>query len=219
VGKLLYKSKGPFVVKEVLGTGRCIVQRWNKENAPLLKCHGSDMYLLAPGLLPCDPLDTPDLRYLNGSHGIVTNPLEPNLGVTLFNEQWFDGHLPVYEPSNEHVSVEMRLDGPSPQWRDEDDSQDHDVPIEMAESGQDWNATTEDLYDNITASTDKLFFIGYINEQTFLPRWYLVRVAKEQQGTAPSAICSTYTVEFFAKHPRDDRLADPNSQWWPEWHE
>jgi hypothetical protein len=42
-----------------------MVQRWNKDNAPLLKYHGSDMYLLAPGLLPCDPLDTPDLRYPN----------------------------------------------------------------------------------------------------------------------------------------------------------
>jgi hypothetical protein len=62
-----------------------MVQRWNKDNAPLLKYHGSDMYLLAPGILPCDPLDTPDLRYLNGSCGIVTNPLEPNLGVKLCN--------------------------------------------------------------------------------------------------------------------------------------
>jgi hypothetical protein len=91
-----------------------MVQSWNKDNAPFLKYHGSDMYLLAPGLLPCDPLDTPDLRYLNGSHGIVTNSLEPSLGVTLFNEQWFDGHLPVDDPSHEHVSVNMRLDGPSP---------------------------------------------------------------------------------------------------------
>jgi hypothetical protein len=139
--------------------------------------------------------------------------------VKLFNEQWFYGHLPVDEPSHEHVSVNMRMDGPSPQWRDEDDSQDHDVPIEMAEPGQDWNATTEDIYDSITASRDKFFFSGYINEQTFRPRWYLVRVAKEQQGTAPSVICSTYTVEFFAKHPSDDFLADPDSRWWPEWHE
>jgi hypothetical protein len=100
---------------------------------------------------------------------------------------------------------------------DEDDSQYHDVPIEMAEPGQDWNATTEDLYDSIAASRDNMFFIGYINEKTFRPRWYLVRVAKEQQGTAPSAICSTYTVEFFAKHPSDDFLADPDSRWWPEW--
>jgi hypothetical protein len=92
VGKLLYKSKGPFIVKEVLGTGSYMVQRWNKDNALLLKFHGSDMYLLSPGLLPCDPLDTPDLRYLNGLRGIVTNPLELNLGVKLFNEQWFDGN-------------------------------------------------------------------------------------------------------------------------------
>jgi hypothetical protein len=68
----------------------------------------------------------------------------------------------------------MRLDGTSPQWRDEDESQDHDVPIEMAEPGQDWNATTEDLYNSIAASRDNLFFIGYVNEQTFRPRWYLV---------------------------------------------
>jgi hypothetical protein len=125
------------------------------------------MYLLSPGLLPCYSLDTPDLQYLNGSHGIITNPLEPNLGVKLFNEQWFDGYLPAYEKSQRHVSVNMRLDGPSPQWWGEDDSQDHDVPLEMTEPGQDCNATTEDIYDSITAGMGKLFFIGYINEQTF----------------------------------------------------
>jgi hypothetical protein len=107
MGKLLYKSKGPFVVKEIMGTGSDMIQRWKKENYPLSTYHRLGMYLLAPGILPCYPLDTPDLRYLNGSHGIVTNPLEPNLRVKFFNEQWFDRRLPVDEPCHEHVSVNM----------------------------------------------------------------------------------------------------------------
>jgi hypothetical protein len=93
----------------------------------------------------------------------------------------------------------------------------YDVPIEIAETALDWNATAEDLYDRVTASRDKLFVIGYINEQTFRPRWYLVRVAKEQRGTA--VICPIYTVEFYAKHPNSDGLTDPYRRWWPEWHE
>jgi hypothetical protein len=99
VGKLLCKSKGPFIVKEVLGHGSYMVQRWNKAEAPILKYHGSGMYLLAPGLMSYEPLDTPYLRYLNDSHGIVNNPLEPKLGLKLFNEQWFNGRLPTYEPN------------------------------------------------------------------------------------------------------------------------
>jgi hypothetical protein len=46
-----------------------------------------------------------------------------------------------------------------------------------------------------------------------------VRISAEQRDTAPSWLCTTYTVDFYAKHPNDASLADPDSRWWPEWHE
>jgi flagellar basal body L-ring protein FlgH len=43
VANLSYKSKGPFFVKEVLGYGCYMLQRWNSEDATLQKYHGSNM--------------------------------------------------------------------------------------------------------------------------------------------------------------------------------
>jgi hypothetical protein len=45
-----------------------------------------------------------------------------------------------------------------------------------------------------------------------------VRISAEQSDTAPSWICTTYTVDFYAKRPDDDALADPDSHWWPKRH-
>jgi hypothetical protein len=219
VAKLQYKSKGPFVVKEISGYGSYMLQRWNKESSALQKYHGSDMYLLPPCLQPSDPLDTPDLRYLNSSHGIVVNPLQPPLDIKLFNEQWFAGQLPTEDPIYEPVSVVLPYELDQPQLQVNDDEANgatiEEEDIEHAHLME----TAEELYDAIQGSTDKLFFIRYAAAGTFRPRWYLVRVAAVQTRTAPSVECSTYTVEFMAKHVNDIALSDPDSRWWPEWHE
>jgi hypothetical protein len=102
VVKMMYKSKGPFFVMSSLNNGSYMLQRWNKPDSALLKYHSSDMYLLPAGLLPSDPLDTPDLCYLNSSHGIIVNRLKLNLDIKMFNEEWFDGHLLTDEP---HVKL------------------------------------------------------------------------------------------------------------------
>jgi hypothetical protein len=86
VAKLSYKSKGPFFVKEVLGYGCYMLQRWNREDATLQKYHSSDMYLLLECLYPAEPLDTPDLQYINSLHGIVAHPLQQPLEIKLFKE-------------------------------------------------------------------------------------------------------------------------------------
>jgi hypothetical protein len=77
----------------------------------------------------------------------------------------------------------------------------------------------EDLYEQIQASQDKLFFIQYGVDQTFNPNWYIVRISAEQRDTAPSWICTTYTIDVYTKHPNDVDISDPDSRWWPEWHE
>jgi hypothetical protein len=116
--KMMYTSKGPFVLMSSLHNGSYMLQRWNKPDLALLKYHSSDMYLLPDGLQPSDPLDTPYLGYLNSSHDIIVNPLQPNLDINMFNEEWFDGRLPTDEPQYVPIPVSMRLEGPSPQWND-----------------------------------------------------------------------------------------------------
>jgi hypothetical protein len=98
VAKLLYKAKGRFVVKAVLNSGSYMLQRWNAPESAIIKFHGSDLYLLPPCIQPCEPLDTPDLRYLNQSQGMLVNPLHKVLDIKLFNDQWFDGTIPTDPP-------------------------------------------------------------------------------------------------------------------------
>jgi hypothetical protein len=86
------------------------------------------MYLLRAGLKLSDSLDTPDLRYLHSSHGIIVNPLQPNLDIKMFNEEWFDGRLSTDEPQYVPIPVSMQLEGPRPQWNDKD----HDDALPQA---------------------------------------------------------------------------------------
>jgi hypothetical protein len=132
VAKMMYKSKGPFIVMSSLHNGSYMLQRWNKLDSALLKYPSSDMYLLPAGLQPSDPLDTPDLRYLNISHGIIVNPLQPNLDVKMFNKEWLDGRLPTDEPQYVPILVSMRLEGLIPQWNDMDqDNAFPQAPVEQ----------------------------------------------------------------------------------------
>jgi hypothetical protein len=138
----------------------------------------------------------------------------------MFNEEWFDGRLPTDEPQYVPIPVSMRLEGPSPQWNDmNQDNAFPQAPVEQMPPAEEHMDDAEDLYEQIQASWDKLFFIQYAAEQTFRPHWYLVRISADQRDTAPSWICTTYTVDFYAKHPKDAPLADQDSRWWPEWHE
>jgi hypothetical protein len=82
------------------------------------------------------------------------------MGMKLCNEQWFDSRLTTEEPSHEPISVNMRLDGPSPQWNK---NEEECIPFEMEQTNfLDENSGAEDLWDSINASRDKLFFIGYV---------------------------------------------------------
>jgi hypothetical protein len=93
------------------------------------------------------------------------------------------------------------------------------APVEHMPPAEEHMDDAEDLYEQIQASRDKLFFIQYAAEQTFRPNWYLVRISAEQRDTASSWIFTTYTADVYAKHPNDAPLADPDSRWWPERHE
>jgi len=65
VGKLPYKVRRPFQIVEDLGNNSYHVQRYNYADSVVRKHKGTDLYLLPPAILPSDPVDTMDVRYLN----------------------------------------------------------------------------------------------------------------------------------------------------------
>jgi hypothetical protein len=73
------------------------------------------MYLMRDYLQPTEPLDTPDLRYLNSSHGIIMQPLQRPLEIKLFYEQWFTGHLPTETPTFKPVYMHLPYDDSAPE--------------------------------------------------------------------------------------------------------
>jgi hypothetical protein len=167
------------------------------------------MYLLPKCLQPADRLDTPDLRFLNSYHGIVTHPLQPPLDIKLCNEQWFEGHLSMVAPTFIPVSMPLIFEAEPPQWQQQQEEEKESQTEIMNEDESHLPGTAEELYEAIQVSNDKLFLIRYAAAGTFRPRWYLVRVASEQVRTAPSVECVMYTVEFLAKHVNDEYLSDP----------
>lgn len=60
VAKLLYKSKGPFVVVEMLGKGAYSLRHVNRPNGAPSKHLAEDMYLLPKLLHPCKSFDSAD---------------------------------------------------------------------------------------------------------------------------------------------------------------
>ena len=56
VAKLVYQSKGPFVVVETTGFSSYQVRRYGKPNSALRKFMTEDLYMLPPAIMPCEKL-------------------------------------------------------------------------------------------------------------------------------------------------------------------
>jgi len=79
------------------------------------------------------------------------------------------------------------------------------------------------IHHAIQCNLGNLFFIHYTATNTFRPQWFLVQIDINASNHHPECIhhvtSGIYFVKFFAKHPTDEVLSDPDSRWWPEWHE
>ena len=64
VAKLVYKSRGPYVVVRDTGLGSYECRKYGQPEGTLCKFLTEDLYLLPPQLLLCDEVDMADLRYL-----------------------------------------------------------------------------------------------------------------------------------------------------------
>jgi hypothetical protein len=227
VAKLSYRLRGPYSVIETLGHGAYIVQKVNQPHAPKLKYHTQDISLLPPAIRPVEPLDGPDLRYLNNSHAPIPHPLKAAFNIDRYDSIWFSKphlssppHFPLCttNPISFTQSTQLLQElSPTP-LRD-----DYRVPIVQDTT----HAPTPtpnalQLFTAIASSTDKLFFVAYTDAGTLRPCWFLISVDLSQ--TVKDARCTNHTstgiyyCHFYLKHPNDRNEPDHNARWWPEWH-
>ena len=196
-----------------LGNGAYELRSLSRPNGALLKFHSSSISPLPPGLLPCDPIDTSDLRYLNQDSTPTANPLR-SLDIQMYNDVWFDDKPQSY-PAPFDFSTPLQpvppfASSPFPsiaELRDSFDASSNDTLTPPLLCSDRHTASTRPdvaldpfcstplpitnpspslLYDSIVASTDRMFFIRYLPEGTLRPRWYLVSVNLEHSLANPS---------------------------------
>ena len=90
IGKFSYATRGHFIIVEDLGNDAYHVQRYNNKDSAIRKYKGTDLYLLPPAILPSDPLDTMNVRYLNYSNAPIVHPLKKALNIEVYNDMMFD---------------------------------------------------------------------------------------------------------------------------------
>lgn len=76
VGKSGYQDRGRFLVLENTNHGSYIVRKLDEPSAKKNKFMSEELYFLPPCILPCDPIDSPDLRYVNSSSLLIVRPLK-----------------------------------------------------------------------------------------------------------------------------------------------
>jgi PAS domain-containing protein len=235
VAKLSYRLRGPMIVKEVLGNGAYSVTRLDNPDGLQRKYHAQDLSLLPPVLWPVEPLDGPDLRYLNSNHAPLPHPLAQPFNIKLYNELWLSDPIPsgpphlvatrpavITVPDNEQEPSELAPPNSSETIQDEFCSS---VPIEDSDVVLPEQATDSAiLFRKIELSKDQLFFISYRLPGTLRAKWFLVAVDLTQTNAATECcgdptISGTYFVHFYGRHPSDDSDSDCDARWWPLWHE
>jgi hypothetical protein len=80
------------------------------------------------------------------------------------------------------------------------------------------NEIEGNLTQNLAISGDKLLFILFTPANTLRPQWFLVQVVLPEPGEM-AATPGNYFCTFLQKHPKDNKLPDNKSRWWPEWRE
>ena len=224
VGKLVYQSRGPFIVIEDAGRSTYKVRKYGKPNSPLSKFMAEDLYLLPPQILPGEYIDTTDMRYMNFEFAPQNHPFTKTFDVEGYNTAWYDDIPPSRPPELLDDSLMPDIDEatatPLSATTDEthineENPEEDNTEIDIAPGGT--NVGENNLHQAIEKSEDKLLFIQYTPANTLRPRWYLVQVVLEQSDNAVTD--GMYFCTFFQKHTKDTQKPDNAARWWPEWRE
>jgi hypothetical protein len=235
VAKLSYRLRGPMLIKEVLGHGAYLLARFDNPDGPCRKYHAQDISLLPPMLWPVEPLDGPDLRYLNSNHAPLPHPLAEPFKIKLYNEMWFSDPMPT-KPSHlvaTQPEVFEMVEVPFPSSDTSNSAEDsalEDVelslaPLEVSDMLiHEVSTDPQVLFCLVERSIDKLFFISFRLPGTLRAKWFLVAVdlAQTEIDNAQCGdpkVTGTYFVHFLSRHPADYVESDCDARWWPLWHE
>jgi len=226
VAKLSYRQRGPFEIVKITDHGAYHIRPFGKPDAATRVYHAQDLSLLPPVLRPAQPLDGPDLRYMNSNHTPIHNPLRDAFNIKLYNEVWLSRPLDSQPPAldDSHIST-TSPDDPAHVTPSEDATGNAILRVPTDPSPA--NVTLSpchppDLFAAIQASTDRMFFVAYKPDGALRARWYLISIDMAQtSASVPSnpSESGRYYAHFFARHPSDSSFSDVDARWWPEWHE
>ena len=228
VSKLSYTIRGPFSVVARLHGGAYQLRKLGNPNGPLFKFPTEAIQPCPPGFLTCDPIDAPDLRYLNMDHTPAANPLTRPFNLKLYNEVWFSHDVTAPPHKFDYTSqpdffVDIPIDDRFPTMTELSKEIPELVCIPVEKPHTMDLLSSEDLAVSIANSTDKLFFISYLMANTIRPRWYLVQIDMECTARDPLSehfqATGRYYVHFQRRHFDDVACSDLTSRWWPIWHE
>ena len=242
--KMVYQSRGPFVIERVTGHDTYYVRKYGKPQSVLQKFLVRDLYLLPPQILPCEHVDTPTLRYLNSDYAPLRHPFGKNFNIESYNTSWFDDK-PVSRPPDFLLDSKFFDDGfkKIDQLSDYDckpaldtepsaadtinlcDGNDMSTIIPSTPTVKDSSTELtviptidEKFYSNLDSSADKLFFVTFTPSDTLRPKWFLIQIVPLEPDDTPLP-SGVFFCTFFQKHPKDIDKSDNESRWWPEWRE
>ena len=89
VVKITYQVNGSFVITKATGHGSYYARKLKDKNSAKNNFMDEDLYPLPLSLLPCDPIDGADVRYLNHSHPSITHPFKKDLNIKSYHKKHF----------------------------------------------------------------------------------------------------------------------------------
>jgi len=193
VGKLVFQTRGPFVVIGKTQGSSYIVRQYGVNDGPKQKFQTEDLYLLTKEILPCEHLDLPDMKYMNFDYAPTNHPFGKAFNIAGYNNAWYNDKpqskppelLPKALVPLIDINRASKIDtiSPEPTPDETTETQEPTVVSENQETHQTEaipTATTLTLHQNLQSSKDKLLFIQFTPANTLRPKWYLVQVQIDQ---------------------------------------
>ena len=160
-----------------------MVQRVGYPTSPQLKFMAEELYALPSSLLPCEPVDGSDIRYLNHTHPSVPNPLEDVLGIMSYDTTHFSSPLLTTPPKFDYDRDTLGMIHPSEPTAFPSIVELHDEsntvppsPVLNIQSNIFVTPRPPHALSMLLPESDKIFFIQYISTGFIQPRWFLVQV-------------------------------------------
>ena len=186
VGKLTYQVSGPFLITRATGHGSYYARKLKDKNSTEQKFMAEGLYPLPPSLLPCDPIDGADVRYINHSHPSITHPFEKYLNITSYHEKHFSSPPLLAPPKFDYNHKSLKFVNPSSPILYpsiiELHRETHTVPpspVSTCNSVYKPLPYTPRELSNLINPTCNIFFFHYIPEDSIRLRWFLVRIELE----------------------------------------